>query len=72
MFRKGITSPQRGDFFIPPDDHWLGVYDWMVERARLAQDAGGVIEGMIFHQGETDNGQDVWVDKVRDMVDPQR
>jgi hypothetical protein len=72
MFRKGVDSTQRDDFFIPPDDHWQGAYDWMVERARLAQDDGGVIEGMIFHQGETDNGQSVWVDKVAEMVEDLR
>lgn len=72
MFRKGAVSTQRQDFFIPPDNHWENAYDWMVERARLAQDAGGVIEGMLFHQGETDNMQDTWPDRVAEMVDDLR
>ena len=39
----------------------------MLERARLAQQSG-TIKGIIFHQGESDNGQAVWLDKVQELV----
>lgn len=43
-------------------------YDWIVDRARLAQDAGGVIEGILFHQGESNNGDSSWPGKVNTLV----
>jgi hypothetical protein len=67
FFRKGVTSARRSEFRIPPDDHWGGAYEWVLERARIAQQTG-VIKGIIFHQGESDNGQAAWVDKVKGMV----
>jgi hypothetical protein len=67
FFRKGVTSARRSEFQIPPDNHWGGAYEWVLERARIAQQTG-VIKGIIFHQGESDTGQAVWVDKVRGMV----
>jgi hypothetical protein len=67
FFRKGVTSARRAEFRIPPDNHWGGAYEWVVQRAQLAQ-RSGVIRGIIFHQGESDTGQAVWVDKVKGMV----
>jgi hypothetical protein len=67
FFRKDVTSARRSEFKIPPDNHWGGAYEWVLERARLAQQVG-VIRGIIFHQGESDTGQAVWVDKVKGMV----
>jgi hypothetical protein len=67
FFRKGVTSARRSEFRIPPDNHWTGAYEWVIERARIAQKSG-VIRGIIFHQGESDTGQSVWVDKVKEMV----
>lgn len=67
MFRKGVVSARRGEFKIPPDNHWEGAYEWVLERARLAQQTG-VIRGIIFHQGESDTGQAAWVDKVKGLV----
>jgi hypothetical protein len=67
MFRKGIVSARRSEFRIPPDDHWEGAYAWVLERARLAQQAG-TIKGIIFHQGESDNGDIAWLDKVQELV----
>jgi len=67
FFRKGVTSTRRGEFRIPPDNHWGGAYEWVLERAKLAQQSG-VIRGIIFHQGESDTGQAVWVEKVKGMV----
>ena len=67
FFQKGVTSTRRGEFRIPPDNHWGGAYEWVIERARLAQ-RSGVIKGILFHQGESDSGQSAWVGKVRGMV----
>jgi hypothetical protein len=67
FFRKGVTSARRSEFPIPPDNHWGGAYEWVIERARIAQETG-VIKGILFHQGESDTGQAVWVDKVKGMV----
>lgn len=71
FFRKGVVSARRSEFKIPPDNHWDGAYDWVLERARLAQKSGK-IRGIIFHQGESDTGQAVWVDKVKEMVSDLR
>lgn len=43
-------------------------YNWIIQRAKLAQQAGGVIEGMIFHQGESNNGDRAWPGKVNTFV----
>jgi hypothetical protein len=68
FFRKGVVSARRSEFTIPPDNHWDTAYDWVIERATLAQESGGVIDGIIFHQGESDSGDDAWLDKVAGMV----
>jgi hypothetical protein len=39
-------------------------YDWILARGRAALDAGGVIEGMLYHQGESNCGQEDWPEKV--------
>ncbi len=67
FFVKGAVSGRRREFRIPPDDHWSGAYDWVLERARLAQQVGH-IRGIIFHQGESDTGNSLWVKKVKHMV----
>lgn len=67
FFRKGVVSARRGEFRIPPDNHWSGAYDWVVSRARIAQESG-VIRGILFHQGESDSGSATWVAKVAEMV----
>ncbi|WP_437512075.1 sialate O-acetylesterase [Sorangium sp. So ce1099] len=71
FFRKGVRSSRRGEFRIPPDNHWNGAYEWVIERARLGQEKG-TIRGIIFHQGESDSGQQVWLDKVAGMVSDLR
>jgi hypothetical protein len=43
-------------------------YDWIVSRAKAAQDAGGVIEGILFHQGESNCGDGAWPGKVKTLV----
>jgi hypothetical protein len=67
FFRKDVTSARRAEFRIPPDNQWGGAYEWVIQRARLAQQSGA-IRGIIFHQGESDTGQAVWVDKVNGML----
>jgi hypothetical protein len=67
FFRKNIVSSRRKEFRIPPDNHWDGAYEWVIERARLAQESG-VIAGILFHQGESDAGQTIWLKKVDEMV----
>jgi len=66
-FRKGVVSSRRKEFKIPPDDNWSGAYDWVVSRAKVAQQYG-VIKGILFHQGESDSGQTAWIGKVNEMV----
>jgi hypothetical protein len=46
-------------------------YNNLVTRARMAQQRG-TISGMIFHQGETDNNQDTWPQRVKTVVDRLR
>jgi hypothetical protein len=46
-------------------------YNSTLARARMAQ-ARGEISGMIFHQGETDAGQDTWPARVKTVVDQLR
>jgi hypothetical protein len=67
FFRKGVVSARRSEFVIPPDDHWAGAYEWVIQRAQLAQRAG-VIRGILFHQGESNPGEADWVGKVAEMV----
>jgi hypothetical protein len=67
FFRKCVTSTRRAEFRIPPDNHRGGAYEWVIERARLAQ-RSGVIRGIIFHQGESDTGRVAWVGEVKGMV----
>ena len=46
-------------------------YNSIVSRARMAQERGE-IRGMIFHQGETDSGQQNWPGRVKTVVDRLR
>lgn len=71
FFVKGVVSARRHEFRIPPDDHWAGAYEWVVERARLAQQSGA-IRGIVFHQGESDTGSPQWVGKVKRVVEELR
>jgi hypothetical protein len=71
FFRKGVISTRRNEFRIPPDNQREGAYEWVLERARIAQQSGR-IRGILFHQGESDTGQSVWVEKVREMVSDLR
>jgi hypothetical protein len=44
-------------------------YEWIVQRATLAQQADGMIEGILFHQGESNNGDPDWPGKVNALVE---
>lgn len=43
-------------------------YTWFINRAKSAVQLGGVIEGFIFHQGESDCGQSSWPNAVKQFV----
>lgn len=43
-------------------------YDTILRRARIAQSAGGSIEGFLFHQGESNNGDPNWPANVGTFV----
>jgi len=47
-------------------------YQWIIDRARLAQQAGGVIQGILFHQGESNCGDPAWPGKVNTLVQDLR
>jgi hypothetical protein len=67
FFRKGVVSKRRPEFPIPPDNHWAGAYEWVISRAKLAQEVG-VIRGILFHQGESDSEQTIWMERVAELV----
>jgi Carbohydrate esterase, sialic acid-specific acetylesterase len=46
-------------------------YNTLLTRAKMAQQRGP-ITGMIFHQGESDNGQSSWPNRVKAVVDRLR
>jgi Carbohydrate esterase, sialic acid-specific acetylesterase len=43
-------------------------YEWILSRAQAALDAGGVIEGMLYHQGESNCSEDDWPEKVAAFI----
>lgn len=47
-------------------------YSWIIDRAKAAQKEGGVIEGLIFHQGESNCGDSGWPAKVKTLVNDLR
>jgi hypothetical protein len=47
-------------------------YSWILDRAKLAQQKGGVIDGIIFHQGESNSGDTSWPGKVKTLVEDLR
>lgn len=44
-------------------------YNWIINRVKLAQQKGGIIEGILFHQGESNNGDANWPSKVNILVE---
>jgi hypothetical protein len=71
FFRKGVTSARRAEFSIPPDNTRDSAYDMLLEKAQIAQERG-TIRGILFHHGETDSGQSVWLSKVAEIVEDLR
>lgn len=59
-------SGEKIETFMKSED---SKYDWIVNRAKLAKDRGGIIEGILFHQGESNNGDPSWLDKVNTLLD---
>jgi hypothetical protein len=47
-------------------------YTWMINRVKKAQQMGGIVEGMLFHQGESDCGSSAWPGKVAQLVNDLR
>lgn len=47
-------------------------YSWILSRAKAAQEIGGVIEGILFHQGESNCGDPAWPGKVKTLVSDLR
>ncbi len=43
-------------------------YTWMVNRVKNAQQKGGTVEGMLFHQGESNCADSAWPNKVKQLV----
>lgn len=64
VFRKGVPRP---GWELPPDNHWETGYEWIMSRAQEAQKAG-VIAGILFHQGESNNQAPDWVGNVAGLV----
>lgn len=68
LFLKDVP---RNSHYLPPDDHWETGYEWIISRALEAQKTG-TIAGILFHQGESNNGQADWVGKVQGFVSDLR
>ena len=64
VFRKGVPRP---GWTLPPDNHWATGYEWIISRAREAQKVG-VIRGILFHQGESNDGSAQWASHVAGLV----
>jgi len=68
LFEKGAPIG-RNDRRIP--EQFDGGYQWLVDLAEIAQDAG-TIKGILFHQGETNTADQAWTDDVRGIVENLR
>ncbi len=44
-------------------------YQRLVELARIAQEKGGIIKGILLHQGESNTGDTEWPSKVKKVYD---
>lgn len=59
------TPPYGGISGAP--DNGTGGYKWVLDLAKKAQEAG-VIKGIIFHQGESNSGQQNWPSLVNQYI----
>ena len=65
---QGYMSTQAGWFKDIVKDYGDDPYQRLVEMAKKAKE-DGVIKGIIFHQGETDEGDGDWPGKVKKVYD---
>ena len=65
---QGYMSSQAGWFKDIVKDYGDDPYQRLVEMAKKAKE-DGVIKGLIFHQGETDEGDADWPSKVKKLYD---
>jgi hypothetical protein len=47
-------------------------YDWILARAQAAVDAGGKVEGILYHQGESNCGEEDWPKQVATFISDLR
>lgn len=59
-----VSGSKIEPFMKSGGDKWA----WIVSRAQAAKDAGGVIDGILFHQGESNCGDSAWPGKVKTLV----
>jgi hypothetical protein len=43
-------------------------YDWIIDRVKNAQEMGGIVQGFLFHQGESNCGNSMWPMRVQKLV----
>lgn len=65
---QGYMSTQAGWFKDIVKDYGDDPYQRLVDMAKKAKE-DGVIKGIIFHQGETDEGDSEWPGKVKKVYD---
>lgn len=65
---QGYLSQQASWFMDRVNAYGGNPYNRLIEMAKKAQE-DGVIKGIIFHQGETDNGDAQWPSKVKAVYD---
>ena len=65
---QGYMSTQAGWFKDIVNDYGGVPYKRLVDMAKKAKE-DGVIKGIIFHQGETDEGDSDWPNKVKRLYD---
>ena len=65
---QGYMSTQAGWFKDIVNDYGGDPYQRLVDMAKKAKE-DGVIKGIIFHQGETDEGDSDWPNKVKKVYD---
>ena len=65
---QGYMSTQAGWFKDIVNDYGGDPYQRLVDMAKKAKE-DGVIKGIIFHQGETDEGDSEWPGKVKKVYD---
>lgn len=72
LFEKNLSqsymSTQANWFKERVDGYGGNPYNRLIEMGKKAQE-DGVIKGIIFHQGETDNGDASWLSKVKAVYD---